>query len=42
MSCSQWLEIDQVFRGEGGGVREKKKAGNQSALGTRLGFQSEH
>lgn len=25
MSCSQWLEIDQVFRGEGGGVREKKK-----------------
>ena len=25
MSCSQWLEIDQVFRGEGGGGWGKKK-----------------
>ena len=32
MSCSQWLEIDQVFRGEGGGVREKKKQANSLPL----------
>ena len=39
---SGWKLISFLGRGGGGGGEGKRKAGNQSALGTRSGIQSEH
>ena len=39
---SGWKLIRFFFGGGGGGGEGKRKAGNQSALGTRSGIQSEH